>query len=65
MSLEGKCYLFESTVYIFTGEGMGKTKKASIRIGNSQVHNKLATSHKKSEVLPLHLQAMFMIKLKT
>jgi len=63
--LEGECDLFESTVYIFTGEGMGKTKNASIRIGNIQVHNKLVTSHKKSKVLPLHLQAPFMIKLKT
>jgi len=59
------CDLFESTVYIFTREGLGKTKNASIRIGSSQVHNKLVTSHKKSQVLPLHRQALFKIKLKT
>ena len=45
-SLEGECYLFESTVYTFTGEGLGKTKNASISIGSSQVHNKLVTSQK-------------------
>jgi len=64
--LEGECCdLFESTVYVFTEEGLGKTKNASIRIGSSQVHYKLVNSHKKSQVEPLHRQALFNIKLKT